>query len=75
RIISAVDHYHWNERVRTFSAAGSQSLELGVSITGIHTWQSFRKARWLSMKVSRYCSSADVSGVGALKATARFPSL
>ncbi|NCT86553.1 hypothetical protein GXB84_04290 [Stenotrophomonas acidaminiphila] len=33
-----MDHYHWNERVRTFSAAGSQSLELGVSITGIHSF-------------------------------------
>ena len=30
-------HNHWNGWVRTSNAAESQSLELGVSITGIHT--------------------------------------
>lgn len=36
RIISGVDHNHWNGWGRTPSTGGSQSLELGVSITGIH---------------------------------------
>ena len=36
RIISGVDHNHWNGWDRTSSMDGSQSLELGVSITGIH---------------------------------------
>ena len=36
RIISAVDHNHWNGWARTSSGGGSQSLEMGVSITGIH---------------------------------------
>jgi transposase len=44
-----VDHKHWNGRVRTSSAGGSQSLELGVSIGGIHSYSHIEAARSLGL--------------------------
>lgn len=38
RIISMVDHNHWNGWVRTSSASGSDPLELSVRTASAHRW-------------------------------------
>lgn len=61
RIISGVDHNHWNGWGGISSMDGSQSLELGVSITGIHSQPLGRQAVLERVNHLQYCPTARLS--------------